>query len=168
MLNQVFNNTNDWLKFAEAKCATLLAGNTAVIFGIAQATKDHELNHFLQLFLAAAVAQLAVSSVFLLISLIPSLEIRVFEPKPQKNANLIYFSNIAAYTPYEYLKALNKASNNTQKITDYEVMLAEQVINNSKIATRKFSLFKLAIWFTTSAIATPILTIFIFLSREHK
>lgn len=168
MLNQVFSNTNDWLKFAEAKCATLLGGNIAVIFGIAQASKDYELNHFLQLFLAAAVAQLAVSSVFLLISLIPSLEIRAFEPKPQKNSNLIYFSNIAAYTPYEYLTALNKASDNKRKITDYEMMLAEQVINNAKIATRKYSLFKISIWLTTSAIATPILTIFIFLSREHK
>lgn len=168
LLNQVFNNTNDWLKFAEAKCATLLGGNVAVIFGITQASKDYQLNSFIQIFLSAAVAQLAASSIFLLISLIPSLEIKAFQPKNKKTENLIFFSNIANFTPYEYIKALHKASLNTQKITDYEIMLAEQIINNSKIATRKYSLFKISIWLTTSALATPLLAAFIFLNREHK
>lgn len=168
MLDQIFSNTNDWLKFAEAKCATLLAGNIAVIFGIAQTANAYPPNYFLQFLLAAAVAQLATSSLFLLVSLIPSLEIRAFLPKSQKSENLIYFSNIAGYTPYEYIKALNKASLNTQKITDYEIMLAEQIINNAKIAARKYSLFKISIWLTTSALATPILAAFIFLNREHK
>ena len=33
-LYQVFNNVNDWLKFAEAKNAMLIAFNGASIFGI--------------------------------------------------------------------------------------------------------------------------------------
>lgn len=168
MLSAIFINTNDWLKFAEAKCATLLAGNIAVIFGIAQATQDYAINHFLQFFLVATTAQLAVSSIFLLVSLIPSLEIKAFLPKPQRSENLIYFSNIVGYTPYEYVKAVKKASLNSEKITDYEIMLAEQIINNAKIAARKYSLFKISIWLTTSALATPILAAFIFLNREHK
>ncbi|MGG5872139.1 Pycsar system effector family protein [Pseudomonas peli] len=168
MLNQVFNNTNDWLKFAEAKCATLLGGNIAVIFGIAQVSKDYQLNTFIQFFLVAAVAQLAASSIFLLISLIPSLEIMAFQPKQQKTENLIYFSSIVKFTPYEFVKALNKASFNTQKVTDYEIMLAEQIINNAKIAARKYAIFKAAIWLTTSALATPILAAFIFINRGHK
>ncbi len=168
LLNDLFSNTNDWLKFAEAKCATLLAGNIAVIFGIAQAAKDYPLNNFLQLFLLAAIAQLAASSIFLLVSLIPSLEIRAFLPKPQKSENLIYFSSIAGYTPYEYIKAIKKATLNSEKINDYEIMLAEQIINNAKIAARKYYLFKISIWLSTSAFATPILAAAIFLNRDHK
>ena len=168
MLDQVFSNTNDWLKFAEAKCATLLAGNIALIFGIAQVAKDYPLNHFLQILLATTAAQLAASSIFLLISLIPSLEIKSFLPKSQKSENLIYFSSIAGYTPYEYIKAFKKASLNSEKVTDYEIMLAEQIINNAKIAARKYSLFKISIWLTTSALATPILAALIFINREHK
>jgi|AntRauMFilla1563_2_1112583.scaffolds.fasta_scaffold20749_4 hypothetical protein len=33
-LKEIFSNINDWLKFADAKSATLIAGNGALIFGM--------------------------------------------------------------------------------------------------------------------------------------
>ncbi|MFI8981783.1 Pycsar system effector family protein [Ectopseudomonas khazarica] len=169
MLESIFSNTNEWLKFAEAKSASLIAGNLALIFGITEAAKDSTTNILVLTLAIAAISQLLISSIFLLISFIPSLQIRAFDiDTPGDGKNLIYFANIKNQTPYEFARKIKEASDCTEKITDYQIMLAEQIINNAKITNKKYQLFKIAIWLTTSAIATPLVAAFIFYMRDHK
>ena len=169
MLESIFSNTNEWLKFAEAKSASLIAGNLALIFGIIEAAKDSTTNILTLTLAIAAISQLLISSIFLLISFIPSLQIRAFDiDTPGDGKNLIYFANIKNQTPYEFARKIKAASDSTEKITDYQIMLAEQIINTAKITNKKYQLFKIAIWLTTSAIATPLVAVFIFYMRDHK
>ena len=169
MLESIFSNTNEWLKFAEAKSASLIAGNLAIIFGITEAVKDSTANTLALTIAIVTISQLLISSIFLLISFIPSLQIRAFDTDtPGDGKNLIYFANIKNFTPYEFAKKIKEATGSTEKITDYQIMLSEQIINNAKITNKKYQLFKISIWLTTSAIATPIVAAFIFYMRDHK
>ena len=46
-LKDIFENVNNWLKFAEAKNATIVAGNGLLIFGICRLLKDTSINEWI-------------------------------------------------------------------------------------------------------------------------
>jgi hypothetical protein len=46
-LKDIFENVNNWLKFAEAKNATLIAGNGLLIFGVLKTIHEVNINIYL-------------------------------------------------------------------------------------------------------------------------
>jgi hypothetical protein len=148
-LKDIFSNINDWLKFAETKTATLLAGNGMIIFGLFRIFKDS--NEIHNAYISTAIILLSLSIFTNLLSLIPSLKVPflLLNKDTKKNDNLLYFLDIAKYETNNYLKKLN---NSIEKFTDFEKYYAEQIIINSKIALMKYRLFKIAIILTSFAI----------------
>ena len=168
-LQDIFSNINDWLKFAEAKSATLIACNGALIFGISRLIISYEPKgaYLLYLIMVTVLCVLSISICFL--SIIPSLSMP-WEKKTSGASdkdNLIYFSDIAKYTPLAYLNALKaKLELNNSEITGYQKDLSNQIIINSVIADRKYRAFQKAIWLTLSAVISPVLALLIFLFRS--
>ena len=150
-LEYIFSNVNDWLKFAEAKSATLLAANGVMLFGILRLAKDQELGVFTNIGLFTGCICFSISLVFCLSSFVPSLTMPWVHKKYDKTANdnLLFFGHIENYTPHAYLKALRLSCGEQAGSDDkYLEMLAQQVITNSVIASYKYSIFKKSIWLT--------------------
>lgn len=161
-LLEIFKNVNDWLKHAEAKNAMLVAFDGAAIFGLAQLhsadfIKESEV---LSYSLIGAIGFLTVSLIIALISFSPKLS---FKPETgaamQKDKNLVYF---------EYLKTLptkNIAEEILGKeisvIDDLDIDLAKQIRENAKIASSKYSHFKVAVWITSVVFVLAIIVSFI-------
>ncbi|MEP1445571.1 MAG: Pycsar system effector family protein [Paraglaciecola sp.] len=168
-LNDIFSNINDWLKYAEAKSATLIAGNGALIWGIVRLSKTFEMNILFSFYLVMSASLCVASLVICLISVIPSLSMP-WEAKPngtKGSDNLLYFSDIAKYTPQAYLKALEvKLELKNSQYTGYQKDLSNQIIINSVIAKEKYRNFQIAVWLTLSAILSPIGAATIFILRK--
>jgi hypothetical protein len=167
-LQYIFSNINDWLKFAEAKSATLIACNGALIFGISRLISSFDINggYLLYLIVISALCILSISICFL--SIIPSLSMP-WDKKPSgvsDTDNLLYFSDIAKYTPLAYLKALkDKLELKDSEFTGYQKDLSNQVIVNSVIADKKYRAFQKAIWLTLAAVMSPVLAVLVFIFR---
>jgi hypothetical protein len=154
-LESIFSNVNDWLKFAEAKSATLIAANGLVIFGILRLIQKVDLNLWSKGILIIIFLCFATSLLFCLSSFVPLLRLP-FELKnntKSKDHNLLFFADIENYTPREYLKKLEVATNKnistpTDNYSGIESMYAKQIITNSVIARYKFEVFKRASWLT--------------------
>lgn len=170
-LKDIFLNINDWLKYAEAKSATLVAGNGALIFGLAGVLKSYELPNLLEYYGCFSIILCIISMVLCLLSVVPSLSMP-WESKPEGTVhsdNLLYFHDIAKYTPINYLgKLSNKLELNEQQFTGYQKDLANQIIINAVIACRKYSYFKVAIWFTVTALISPLGCLVLFVLRVSK
>lgn len=167
-LKEIFSNINDWLKFAEAKSATLIACNGALIFGISRLISSFDLKgiYLLYFILISALCILSIAICFL--SIIPSLSMP-WEKKPSGTSdedNLMYFSDIAKYTPLAYLNALkDKLELNDSAFTGYQRDISNQIIINSVIADKKYRAFQKAIWLTLAAVISPVLALLVFLFR---
>jgi len=167
-LQDIFSNINDWLKFAEAKSATLIACNGALIFGISRliSSFDPKGGYLLYLLLILVLCILSIAICFL--SIIPSLSMP-WEKKPSgisDKDNLLYFSDIAKYTPLAYLNALkDKLELKGSAFTGYQKDFSNQIIVNSVIADRKYRAFQKAIWLTLAAVISPVLAMSVFLFR---
>ncbi|WP_285261242.1 Pycsar system effector family protein [Halopseudomonas bauzanensis] len=167
-LKEIFSNINDWLKFAEAKSATLIACNGALIFGISRLISSFDLKgiYLLYFILISALCILSIAICFL--SIIPSLSMP-WEKKPSGTSdedNLMYFSDIAKYTPLAYLNALkDKLELNDSAFTGYQRDISNQIIINSVIADKKYRAFQKAIWLTLAAVISPVLALLVFLFK---
>lgn len=167
-LKDIFSNINDWLKFAEAKSATLIACNGALIFGISGLISSFELKGAYLLYCILMLALCILSIAICFLSIIPSLSMP-WEKKPSGTSdkdNLIYFSDIAKYTPVAYLNALkDKLELNDFEFTGYQRDISNQIIINSVIAEKKYRAFQNAIWLTLAAVISPLLALLVFLFR---
>lgn len=164
-LQEIFKNTNDWLKFAEAKSAALMAGNGVLAFGVLRLLQNEDYGKVMVIYSFLAILQLALSFVISLTSFIPSLEMPWLFKNTSKvrNENLIYFEHIASHSPKSYLIALSHAINEKDTAyTKFEQMIASQIITNSVITVKKYKLFKIAAWLTLSSIATPLGAFFLY------
>ena len=167
-LKEIFSNINDWLKFAEAKSATLIACNGALIFGISRLISSFDLKgiYLLYFILISALCILSIAICFL--SIIPSLSMP-WEKKPSGTSdedNLMYFSDIAKYTPLAYLHALKDNLELTDSaFTGYQRDISNQIIINSVIADKKYRAFQKAIWLTLAAVISPVLALLVFLFK---
>jgi hypothetical protein len=160
-LKFIFANVNDWLKFAEAKNAALIAFDGAVIIGLFSILKDLTSGKgMIGIAISIAIVFLAVSLFIALLSFYP--QTRITEvPKNEaidENDNLYFWEHIKKYTVGEYLKKFreifdlskpdaeleNGHLNNMRLEND----LAIQVITNSRITSHKYRYFNYALKFT--------------------
>jgi hypothetical protein len=167
-LNEIFSNINDWLKFAEAKSAALVAGNAALIFGMSRLIFSNETNEIFVAYLIFCSFLCLVSLSICLLSAVPALNMP-WDSKPKgitDTDNLLYFGDIAKYSPLAYLNKLaEKIGNQNEKFSGYQKDLALEIITNSVITQRKFYYFKIAIWISLSAIVSPLISSLLYFIR---
>lgn len=178
-LFSLFQNVNDWLKFAEAKNAVLLAfsgaGMTATLTVLVSA---QNLPNSLRWGLIFATILLCVCAFLCTISFLPKTNLekilrirgRSFQseqPKPEDN--LYFFGHLKKYKAQELLTELNRSylSNNpvSQPYSKEAQDLAVQVIINSGVAFIKFRIFTYAVYVLAAAIlCVPVFILISFLA----
>jgi phosphate/sulfate permease len=151
-LKDIFENTNNWLKYAEAKHTVLIGLIGAGLFGIHNyADSFCNWKLIFQFWIILSVTLFVISCLVSLISFMPILyPLKRKRIKPNRELNLIYFKDIALTEPHEYLSLLN--------ISDQDKIsksLAEQIIANSRIAAHKFNLFSVSLWLVLIGIFPP-------------
>jgi hypothetical protein len=163
-LKFIFDNVNNWLKFAESKNAALLVANSGIAFGITRII--FSLPNIDKVFfscLLICICLVIISAFICLLSFIPKISDNFISENflQPLNANLVFYGDIAKFTPEQYLKALH--SNNLLREEDLENKFLEfisyQIVINSKIAYSKFIYFQLAIWLTIIAISILLILI---------
>ena len=158
-LYKVFYNVNDWLKFAEAKNAMLIAFNGASIFGVTQLydlkyVKDSE---GIKGYLFFVIVCLVFSTVNCLISFAPRVKIiKGGLYSSGKIANVLFFEYLKGKSNLEIVQEIT-GDNEKEKYTTLEKDIAEQIKQNSIISSRKYSHFTISVWITISAYVTILL-----------
>lgn len=156
-LKFIFNNVNDWLKFAETKHAGLIVLNSGLIFGILSIYGSYagQLHWF---YILLAIKFIGISIFFSLISLYP-MKIKEVAPKKLKDPNL-FFNGDLAYMSVQTFKDEFMKTFSGHNFTALEDDLIKQTIFNSKVASRKYKLFTYAVICTTIGLAIPLLRVF--------
>ncbi len=162
-LYKIFNNVNEWLKFSEAKNAMLIVFNSASIYGITQTfaidfikTKD-----YLKVYLVIVIILLVFSTILSLISFAPRVKIiRGGYYAPGDIPNVFFFEYLKTKTNIEIIKEITGVTDETT-FSKIDKDIAEQIVQNSIIASRKYSHFTIAVWMTIAAYITiPLAFIF--------
>ena len=153
-LKDIFNNVNDWLKFAEAKHGALVALNSGVIYGMLSVYKQFSFIPPWAIFISVCI--LATSIFLSFLSLFPRSEKKGLDKKKPMNANLFFGKDLCLFDAEDLKEELNKRSNTAHVFNGLEEDLIHQIILNSYISTRKYKLFRAAIITTFSAFVIPI------------
>jgi len=169
-LLKVLNNVNDWLKFAESKNTMLIAFNAASIFGISQLYQLEKVksSDYLPQYLFFVIILLAFSAVIAMLSFVPRVKIL--------KGGFYGRSTTPNCLFYEYLKGRSEVEivqdvceTNEIKFSRFEIDIANQIQQNSNIASKKLSYFTIAIWLTVSAYITiPFAFIFLLFTYIDK
>jgi hypothetical protein len=157
----IFQNVNEWLKFAEAKNGILLAFSGAAITAtITLLATAQNLPNSLKFGLLVTTIFLGFCSLICSLSFLPktNLERLVWlRTKPPKNSNFLkketdnfyYFGHLQKYNSTELLDALNKhyfeEKINQPYKKEYE-NIAGQITINAEITFLKFQVFTYAIY----------------------
>jgi len=167
-LKVIFDNINNWLKFAEAKNGAIIALNSALIFGVLKLNSTiTEQNIFRDYYISIVIFLLLISSIMALLSFIPRLSYPYIKfDKPTEKDNLLYFGDILKYTPLKYYEKIQIKICEKSDKKDFEMYYINQIIINSKITFIKFKQFEIAVWFTLSAFLTPIGGLILYLIRK--
>lgn len=154
-IKEIFQNVNEWLKFAEAKHAGLIVLNSGLIFGILSIYKDYKTIIDWRLILVIIIV-ISVSIILSLISLFPKTKNETKNKQVNVTANLYFFGSLSKLSEIELKSELLK-SNPNYHFDRFEEDLLNQIIVNAIITTKKYKLFKFAIWFTTAGIVMPVI-----------
>jgi len=165
---------NDWLKFAEAKNAVLLAfcsgANTAIITYLSTAST---IPNFFRYGLLFSIFLLCISSLICSLSFLPKTDIEHFvgsrANKKSKSLlkdsdNFYFFNNLNKYQPDDLLEAINRlyCGGKVQKPYKKEDLdIASQITINSEIASTKFRFFRRALWLLILSIFTVLISLVI-------
>lgn len=145
-LKEIFKNVNDWLKFAEAKNAGVLAFSSGLIF-IFLKLQINETNLFLLITYYGLITTSILAIILIFISLSPILN-NLFNSndriKAGGNKNLYFFGHLMTFnTSEEFLKYLYYKNGSKYHKNEFEEDLANQIITNSRITDRKYKIFKM-------------------------
>jgi len=141
-LKYTFDKVNDWLKFAEAKNAMLIGFNGVVMFGVFRIFKDELMGDFdfFKGYLIVAFIPMVFSFLLAVASFFPKTSKVAEESQVAPNADFVFFGHLKDMGVDNIIKEYCR--DNTVKPLDRN--LASQIIQNSKIADKKFYLFKIA------------------------
>lgn len=146
----------DWLKFAEAKNAALLAFASAWIVGLINLlSSDKTLPRGFQTAAALALPLFAIAAVLTIVSLLPRLRPHKITGDPAAPRNMLFFGDIADLELSEFRQTARKSHRTADGRTsnDYVSDLENQAWINSRIAKRKYRLFNWGAIFTLVAMA---------------
>jgi hypothetical protein len=149
----IFQNVNDWLKFAEAKNAILLtfcgAAITTITTYVSTATN---IPNSLRTGLLIAIFFLCLSSLTCTLSFLPNTK-----PITTKSSNsklkdtdiFYFFGDLKKYNATELLSSINRLYFENSIPTPYkkeDLDIAKQITINSRIAATKFDFFRTGVW----------------------
>jgi len=154
-LKDILSNVVDQLKFAETKLAALLTYNGVLLFGISRvATSTNHLSE-LNYLIAFAILTILFSFILLVLGFFPKTDNNSYLCGKPKNPNIVFFGHIKHLDTETFLRLYyekNGTESSSQKAIDKEI--ANQIIVNSGIASKKFGLFKIAV--VSSAVSTAV------------
>ncbi|NET36062.1 MAG: hypothetical protein F6K19_29220 [Cyanothece sp. SIO1E1] len=178
-LTIIFHNVNDWLKYAEAKNAVLLAFSGAgLIANITLLATAQSLPNSLRTGLILSTSLLSICALFCALSFLPKTNLEQILwlrnspsrrlPTQSSDDNFYYFGHLRKYTPDELLDSINKLYCNEIFTLPYEKEcrdVAAQITVNSQIAFLKFNFFTWSSYLLVlSIVVIPIVVIaYIFL-----
>lgn len=164
LLRDILGFVDGHVKFAETKNAAILAFAAGSLFAIAQVSAENKnpITPYLCYYMINLVIFFGLAILASLWSFFPQISIpsRVNKHPWTKGHNLLFFDDVRHYDCIEYIKDLHAASGINRfghPITDLELMYAEEIIINAKIASRKFYWFKVAVWCILFGVLTPII-----------
>lgn len=152
ILQDVLGQVNTWLHFAEAKNAALIAFNIAVLGSILEQLSNEKCALSVKYMYMICGIMALVSTIFCLCSFYSNCkENSNKETKGEEPAkfNLELYSHIAVLPENKYLIKLYKSYFNIVvnegELNAHEKDLESEIIANSKIAMRKYTLFNKAL-----------------------
>ena len=163
----VFNNVNEWLRFAEAKNAMLIAFNGVVFFGVTQMLELPLIREYVifKWYFYILLLSLAFSVLIALLSFIPRLKQVSPTFNFKKESNFLYFECLRHQTPDKIIELYRTGSS---EATDFQIHLAQQIISNSGVTKRKYDYFTFGTWLTISGIATIVVAAILFVYNYKK
>ncbi len=160
----IFQNVNEWLKFAEAKNGILLAFSGAAITAtITILSTAQSLPNSLKIGLLLTTIILCICALVCSISFLPRTNLervlglrRNLNPTIPDKDNFWFFGHLQKYQPIELLEALNKhyfdsKLNNTPYKKEYQD-IAAQITINAEITFLKFRIFTYGVYVLIAAI----------------
>lgn len=179
-LEYIFENVNNWLKFAEAKNGALLALNLICIMKAAEKLgkiDNDVLCIFIIFFLFFSLLSLLCCLASYMPQLLPPKNVRhllkIF--KKREDTNLLYFGDLSQISAEELLKKLKTLTPSLPEVSEentYEKYFAEQIVCNSVISAVKYQFFTISIWLTATAFLTPFISVslvyFFFLAKNKE
>lgn len=155
LLESIFKNINDWLKFAEQKNVTLLVLNTGIVWGVSRIINRDFLESVL-IITGISVGYLCnfISIIICIVSFMPILAGKWFRIGDKRESdNIFFFHDIAKYSKREFLELIKKKYGIKEyRFSDIEKDYADQIVNNADIALNKYRQFKIASKFTILSI----------------
>lgn len=153
LLQQIFDNVNNWLHFAEAKNAALIAFNIALMAVIV----DTNLFSSYILLFSIIIIGLLISTIFALYSFKPINETLKKTSNSNLEENLLHFAYIASLEQEEYIKKLydHYWGERNKDINDVPMLYKDycnEIIANSRITLRKQAYFKYSFYIVMLAI----------------
>ncbi|MFN9171929.1 MAG: hypothetical protein ACK58B_15460 [Dolichospermum sp.] len=160
----IFQNVNEWLKFAEAKNGILLAFSGAAITAtITILSTAQSLPNSLKIGLLLTTIILCICALVCSLSFLPRTNLervlglrRNLNPTNPDKDNFWFFGHLQKYQPIELLEALNKhyfdsKLNNTPYKKEYQD-IAAQITINAEITFLKFRIFTYGVYVLIAAI----------------
>lgn len=141
-LKEQLDRTNYWLAFSETKNAALVAFNVAVVAAIGKFTS---VNIWIW---ALSDFMIMVSTFICLLSFIPKSSMKkLCNDQNNQEINLLYYADIAKLETEMYLEKVRNEYHLHIIKWEEEICkdFAEEIIVNSRIAVRKYKLFKYAV-----------------------
>jgi hypothetical protein len=157
-LHKIFTNVNDWLKFAEAKNLMLITFNAASIYGTSKIFDGSWTANYpwVKYVAFVSIVLFVFSAVVCVMSFIPSVKIlKGGEFTSNREKNIWFYETLKEMDNVKVLQELYGST--ATSFSRAEEDLAEQVIQNSKIASRKYAYFTVAAWLAISGYVTIVL-----------
>jgi hypothetical protein len=161
-----FTNVNDWLKFAEAKNAGLLALNAAAIIGILQCNDALLIN--IPFFRGLLLIIFCLSSLICIYSVLPivnkhfkaykKLDANTYGSK-KATLNYLFFGDVAQLTDLQLIDLYQSKVGSNITLTAADQDLAGQIVNNAELSLQKFKVFNFAGWITVTGTILSIILI---------
>lgn len=170
-LRNTLESVNDWLKFAEAKNAVVVAASGFALWAPVRLILSSETGCYASAYFAILSVFLLGGFVTALLSFLPVLNYRWIVPAPSglANGNLLYFGYLATLSKKQVLEAYARATESKEAdVKEIHEMYAEQVIINSRIALAKYSMFEFAIKVLLFGVLTPVIAILVFYFSRKK
>lgn len=182
-LYKIFQNINEWLKYAEAKNAVLLAFSGAIITAVVTyLSTASKIIISLKFGLLINIVLLGLCSLTTAISFLPQTDLEHFNwlnSKPSKvnsitlrqTDNFYFFGDLRKYKSSELVDTINNSyfdGSLNQPYKKESLDIANQIVTNSQIAILKFNLFTRAVYILIASIlAIPTSLIISFILYRH-
>lgn len=155
-LQDLFADVREWLKYAEAKNAAMVAFSSVfggVVVSFADTTTGWAVFYVWSAALGSVLS--AVLALFSFSAVLDGSLVRRWTQSPAGEVSAIYFASIDTMTLDEFQSAVSKLLQ-IDSPTALDLELMSQIHIVSRLASRKFRVFNLALWCGICAVCTPL------------